>query len=191
MGYVQLGSALTFFPPFRNPASQVVPEQLTVSPSDSLQRNSELTSNKQVKFSDTVSSIEMDDPDLEGQQFGREPSANWRSRNSPYTADEHITSYSPYLPPVLEEPSSSFSEGDNFTIKIILFFKQCFSKPEILQYIAADDDLLPAVEGLQISGEAYPGQELQASGYSINGTTSCNFEVLVILRFQSFYFFSL
>ncbi|KAL8126570.1 hypothetical protein AgCh_013731 [Apium graveolens] len=134
----------------RNPASQVVPEQLTVSPSDSLPRNSEITLNKQVKFSDTVSSIEMDDPDMDGQQIG-DPSANWSSRNSPYTADDHITSYSPYLPPVLEEPSSSFSE-------------------------AADDDPLPAVEGLQISGEPYPGQELQASGYSINGTTSCNFE---------------
>ncbi|XP_017242292.1 uncharacterized protein LOC108214672 isoform X2 [Daucus carota subsp. sativus] len=133
----------------RNPASQVGPEQLTVSPSDSLPRNSEMTSNRQVKFSDTVSSIEMDDPDMEGQQIGRDPSANWSSRNSPYAADDHITSYSPYLPPVLEEPSSSFSE---------------------------DDDPLPAVEGLQISGEPYPGQELQASGFSINGTTSCNFE---------------
>ncbi|XP_004294312.1 PREDICTED: uncharacterized protein LOC101312614 [Fragaria vesca subsp. vesca] len=39
-----------------------------------------------------------------------------------------------------------------------------------------EDDLLPAIEGLQISGEALPGHELQASGYSINGTTSCNFE---------------
>lgn len=44
-------------------------------------------------------------------------------------------------------------------------------------YIAAEDDPLPAIEGLQISGEAFPGRELQASGYSINGTTSCNFEV--------------
>jgi len=42
---------------------------------------------------------------------------------------------------------------------------------------AADDDPLPAIEGLQISGEAFPGRELQACGYSINGTTSCNFEV--------------
>ncbi|CAA0841780.1 Unknown protein [Striga hermonthica] len=58
-------------------------------------------------------------------------------------------SYSPFLPPVLEEPPSSFSE---------------------------DDDPLPAIEGLQISGEAIPGQQLQACGYSTNGTTSCNFE---------------
>ncbi|GAB4835502.1 hypothetical protein Ancab_000411 [Ancistrocladus abbreviatus] len=41
---------------------------------------------------------------------------------------------------------------------------------------AADDDPLPAIEGLQISGEAYPGRVLEASGYSINGTTCCNFE---------------
>lgn len=47
-----------------------------------------------------------------------------------------------------------------------------------IQNAAADDDPLPAIEGLQILGEAYPGHELQACGYSINGTTSCNFEVL-------------
>lgn len=47
----------------------------------------------------------------------------------------------------------------------------------IFHYAAADDDPIPAIEGLQISGEAFPGRELQACGYSINGTTSCNFEV--------------
>ncbi|KAF6992700.1 hypothetical protein CFC21_009669 [Triticum aestivum] len=57
----------------------------------------------------------------------------------------------PYLPTVLEEPSTSFSE-------------------------VAEDDPLPAIDGLRITGEAFPGKELQASGYSINGTTSCNFE---------------
>ncbi|KAM7262360.1 hypothetical protein ACFE04_021437 [Oxalis oulophora] len=45
---------------------------------------------------------------------------------------------------------------------------------------AADDDPLPAIEGLQILGEAYPGRELQACGYSINGTTSCNFEFVLL-----------
>lgn len=43
--------------------------------------------------------------------------------------------------------------------------------------MASDDDPLPGIEALQISGEAFPGQDLQACGYSINGTTSCNFEV--------------
>ncbi|KAI7729146.1 hypothetical protein M8C21_007189 [Ambrosia artemisiifolia] len=81
-----------------------------------------------------------------------EPFANWNSHNTPYTATlEDPNSYSPYLTPVLEEPGSSFSE-------------------------AADDDPLPTVESLQISGEAFPGRELLASGYSRNGTTSCNFE---------------
>ncbi|KAG8501642.1 hypothetical protein CXB51_004063 [Gossypium anomalum] len=93
------------------------------------------------------SNSEMDYPDAEGQQIEREPPSNWRSGNSPYTPaqDDPSSSYPPYLPPVLEEPSSSFSE-------------------------AAEDDPLPAIEGLQISGEAYPGRELQACGYSINGT---------------------
>ncbi|KAK2967778.1 hypothetical protein RJ640_022300 [Escallonia rubra] len=134
----------------RNNASQDLPAQLHVSQGDSHTRYSEETTSKQVTFSDPVSSIEMDGVEMEG---GRVPSVAWGSKNSSYTTtlDDPSSSYSPYLPPVLEEPSSSFSE-------------------------AADDDPLPAVEGLQIAGEAFPGRELQASGYSINGTRSCNFE---------------
>lgn len=56
----------------------------------------------------------------------------------------------------------------------------------IFLYAAADDDPLPAIEVLQISGEAVPGRELQACGYSINGTTSCNFEVPFQDLFESF-----
>uniref|UniRef100_A0A2P2KPN0 Uncharacterized protein MANES_02G143700 n=1 Tax=Rhizophora mucronata TaxID=61149 RepID=A0A2P2KPN0_RHIMU len=109
--------------------------------------------NKQVMFREPVSNNEMDEPDAEGLHNERGPPANWGSGASPYpaTLDDPSSSYSPYLPPVLEEPSSSFSE-------------------------AADEDPLPAIDGLQISGEAFPGRELQACGYSINGTTSCNFE---------------
>ncbi|KAK3024357.1 hypothetical protein RJ639_043683 [Escallonia herrerae] len=137
----------------RNNASQDLPAQLRVSQGDSHTRYSEDTTSKQVTFSDPVSSIEMDGVEMEGDQNGRVPSVSWGSKNSSYTTtlDDPSSSYSPYLPPVLEEPSSSFSE-------------------------AADDDPLPAVESLQIAGEAFPGWELQASGYSINGTTSCNFE---------------
>ncbi|KAB2002422.1 hypothetical protein ES319_D11G065400v1 [Gossypium barbadense] len=131
-----------------------IPTQPAVIPSDThITRYGEDTINKQVTFRDPVSSSEMDYPEAEGHQNEREPPSNWGSGNSPYAAanDEPGPSYPPYLPPVLEEPSSSFSE-------------------------AAEDDPLPAIEGLQISGEAYPGRELQACGYSINGTTSCNFE---------------
>ncbi|KAM0875864.1 hypothetical protein ACQ4PT_036523 [Festuca glaucescens] len=39
-----------------------------------------------------------------------------------------------------------------------------------------EDDPMPAIDELRITGEAFPGRELQASGYSINGTTRCNFE---------------
>ncbi|RRT46095.1 hypothetical protein B296_00038368 [Ensete ventricosum] len=89
-------------------------------------------------------------------QHGREPAVHWAPGNSPYlsSGQDDPNSY-PYLPTVLEEPSSSFSE-------------------------AADDDPLPAIDALRISGEAFPGRELQASGYSINGTTSCNFGVLFL-----------
>ncbi|KAD0994768.1 hypothetical protein E3N88_43442 [Mikania micrantha] len=117
-------------------------------------KNEEIT-NKQVTFSYPASSNDVDNIDVEGNHNEgneREPFANWNSNNSPYaTTFEDPNSYSPYLTPVLEEPGSSFSE-------------------------AADDDPLPTVESLQISGDAFPGRELQASGYSRNGTTSCNFE---------------
>ncbi|KAF7820273.1 uncharacterized protein G2W53_025728 [Senna tora] len=109
-------------------------------------------SNKQVTFRDPVSSSsEVDDPDGNGNLNERETTANWSSGNSPSRNTDDPSSSYPYLQPVYEEPSSSFSE-------------------------AADDDRLPGIEGLQISGEALPGKELQACGYSINGTTSCNFE---------------
>uniref|UniRef100_A0A0E0KXE3 Uncharacterized protein n=1 Tax=Oryza punctata TaxID=4537 RepID=A0A0E0KXE3_ORYPU len=109
--------------------------------------------NQNPSFKDIVRS---DVPEnLEGAEthISQEPPAHWGPGGSPNLAsgvDDANPPY-PYLPTVLEEPSSSFSE-------------------------AADDDPLPAIEGLRITGEAFPGRELQASGYSINGTTSCNFE---------------
>uniref|UniRef100_A0A2N9IGC7 Reverse transcriptase zinc-binding domain-containing protein n=1 Tax=Fagus sylvatica TaxID=28930 RepID=A0A2N9IGC7_FAGSY len=137
-----------------NPAARDIPVQLAVTQSEvhAAHYGGETTS-RQVTFREPVSNSEMDDPESEVNQNERESSANWGSGSSPYTTaiDDPSSSYSPFLPPVLEEPSSSFSE-------------------------AADEDPLPAIEGLQISGEAVPGQELQACGYSINGTTSCNFE---------------
>ncbi|KAJ8447754.1 LOW QUALITY PROTEIN: hypothetical protein Cgig2_015117 [Carnegiea gigantea] len=110
--------------------------------------------NKQVKFKEPVSSSETHGVSVEAHHINeREYGGAWSSGSLPYsnTYEDPNTSYSPYLQPVPEEPSSSFSE-------------------------AADDDPWPAIEGLQISGDAYPGRELQACGYSINGTTSCNFE---------------
>ncbi|KAL1814127.1 hypothetical protein ACET3Z_024192 [Daucus carota] len=136
---------------FRDPAPQGLHKQLMVRQSDSRPRDGEITPSKQVKFSETISSIEINDPDMEGHQLGIDPSPEWSSRSSPYTADNHVSSYSPFQSPVHDESFSSSSED-------------------------LDDGPLPAVEGLQISGEAFPGRELLAAGYSINGTTSCNFE---------------
>lgn len=78
-----------------------------------LTRHSEETT-KQVTFREPVSNTEMDDPDVEGSHDERQSPANWVSGNSPYTAplEDPGSSYSPYLAPVLEEPSSSFSEGN-------------------------------------------------------------------------------
>ncbi|PIA40522.1 hypothetical protein AQUCO_02500318v1 [Aquilegia coerulea] len=132
----------------RNSAAQDVPSQ---SQGDThTKRFPEEITMTQPSFQDLLSRNEMDDPD----SAGREQSSPWGTVNSPYmtpTHDDPNSSFYPNLPPVLEEPSSSFSE-------------------------AGEDDPLPAIDGLQISGEPFPGQELQAGGYSINGTTSCNFE---------------
>ncbi|XP_039042781.1 uncharacterized protein LOC120181788 isoform X2 [Hibiscus syriacus] len=139
--------------PSRTSTPNEITIQLAVTHSDThTTRYGEENINKQVTFRNPVSNSEMDYPDAEGHQNEREPPSNWGSGNTPYAAaDESSSSYPPYPPPVLKEASSSFSE-------------------------TAEDDPLPAIEGLQISGEAYPGRELQACGYSINGTTSCNFE---------------
>ncbi|KAG5542075.1 hypothetical protein RHGRI_021805 [Rhododendron griersonianum] len=145
----------------RNTASQDVHAPLSVSQRDLRSAHyTEETTAKQVTFSDPFSSTEVDDLQVEGQQNESEPNANWVSKNSPYSTpvDDPTSSYSPYLPPVLEEPSSSYSEVNS------------------LPYPAGEDDPLPGIEDLQISGDAFPGKELQACGISINGTTSCNFE---------------
>ncbi|KAL6549247.1 hypothetical protein OROHE_009092 [Orobanche hederae] len=136
-------------------ASREVPSQISFSQAGPNHvGTNEGTVSKKVTFGDIVRSNEMDEPDNRGHPNDTEPSVNWNSKASVTTLDDPNSLYSPYLPPVLEEPSSSFSEG----------------------LTDADDDPLPAIESLQISGEAFPGQQLQACGYSINGTTSCNFE---------------
>ncbi|TVU18437.1 hypothetical protein EJB05_34538 [Eragrostis curvula] len=104
-------------------------------------------------FKDLVRSDASENPEGAEARIPQESSAQWVSEGSPNLVsglDDANPQY-PFLPTVLEEPSSSFSE-------------------------VAEDDPLPAIEGLRITGEAFPGRELQASGYSINGTTSCNFE---------------
>lgn len=76
---------------------------------------------------------------------------------------------SPYLPSIFEEEPSSSShleaddseEDDNGSGD---YDDEDTNKP------------LPTIEGLQILGEAFPGHEIQASGYSRNGTTHCGFE---------------
>ncbi|GER37600.1 hypothetical protein STAS_14017 [Striga asiatica] len=132
-------------------SSQTPPELLFNETDPHHTRNNEVAVSKKVTFGDLVKNPEMDEPDNRGHLNDAEPSVNWNSKASATTPLDDPDSYSPFLPPVLEEPPSTFSE-------------------------AADDDPLPAIEGLQISGEAIPGQQLQACGYSTNGTASCNFE---------------
>lgn len=108
----------------RNSApNDIPPAQLAVSRGDlHATRYSEETTSKQVTFSDLVSSSEMDDTDAEAHHNEREPSANWGSGNPTYApTHEDPSGYSPYLPPVLEEPSSSLSEGNNLCLPALTF----------------------------------------------------------------------
>ena len=103
----------------RNSAAHDTPTHFTVSRADAQAIHyGEETTNKQVMFRDPVSNSEMDDPEAEVQLTEREPPANWGSGNPLYsnTLDDPVSSYSPYLPPVLEEPSSSFSEGETVVL---------------------------------------------------------------------------
>lgn len=134
---------------------------------------------------------EMDDPETVGSQHHRDSSYD------PYlpkleVEDRHAPSY---LPPVLEEPNSSFSDGISHRFNLLdiiqtLYGVKKYYKNLIIDHdiFSADDDPLPAIEDLQFSGEAYPGRELQACGISTNGTTSCNFEVHSITRLISFFY---
>ncbi|KAL2246223.1 UNVERIFIED_CONTAM: hypothetical protein Sindi_2890500, partial [Sesamum indicum] len=96
-----------------NIASDEVPSQLVFSQAEQhTVRSNEGTVGKKVTFGDLVRSSEIDEPENRGHPSDREPSANWNSKASATTTmDDPNSSYSPYLPPVLEEPSSSFSEG--------------------------------------------------------------------------------
>lgn len=99
----------------RGPVTRDVAGRFAITQgSTPLTRHSEETT-KQVTFREPVSNTEMDDPDVEANHNERQSPANWVSGNSPYTAplDDPGSSYSPFLPPVLEEPSSSFSEGNS------------------------------------------------------------------------------
>ncbi|MFS7991576.1 hypothetical protein Hanom_Chr12g01072271 [Helianthus anomalus] len=80
-----------------------------------------------------------------------------------------------YLPSILEEEHEQDQEQEQ---------EHSFSHQED-DYSDDDDDEyddfntnkpLPTIEGLQILGEPFPGNEIQASGYSKNGTTHCGFE---------------
>lgn len=71
------------------------------------------THNRQVKFKDPVSSSEVYGAAAEGQYQDNEDAGTWGSGTPPYsnTLEDPSPSY-PYLQPVPEEPSSSFSEGN-------------------------------------------------------------------------------
>lgn len=116
-GLLENGILAQIYQPFhRNSSAHDVPTHLVVTQGDAhLAHYGEEMTNKQVTFRDPVSNSEVDDPDGDGNHNEREISANWSSGNPPYATnvDDPSPSYSPYLPPVLEEPSSSFSEGKN------------------------------------------------------------------------------
>ncbi|VAH11972.1 unnamed protein product [Triticum turgidum subsp. durum] len=146
------GNAGRTSPPSSNQATKDVSAQGTERDPRAVRFNLE-SEDQNPSFTDLVRSDVSENLEGAETQASQEPPAEWSSEGAPSSAsgpDDGNLPY-PYLPTVLEEPSTSFSE-------------------------VAEDDPLPAIDGLRITGEAFPGKELQASGYSINGTTSCNFE---------------
>jgi hypothetical protein len=135
-------------------------------------------------FKDLVRSDASENLEGAEAQIPQESSIQWPSEDSPNLAsglDDANPPY-PYLPTVLEEPNSSFSEGITslYLCSLLPYYLISDSKHHFHEWAVAEDDPLPAIDGLRITGEAFPGREIQASGYSINGTTSCNFEVRVV-----------
>lgn len=117
-------STIIFIFLFRNTALQEVPPELVFNQVDPHHvRTNEGTVSKKVTFGDLVRSSEMDEPDNRVYQSDREPSVSWNSKASAaMPLDDPNSSYSPYLPPVLEEPSSSVSEGLNFVTQFLYCF---------------------------------------------------------------------
>ncbi|VAH00047.1 unnamed protein product [Triticum turgidum subsp. durum] len=146
------GNAGRTSPPSSNQTTKDVSAQGTERDPRAVRFNLE-SEDQNPSFTDLVRSDVSENLEGAETQASQEPPAEWGSEGAPSSAsgpDDGNLPY-PYLPTVLEEPSTSFSE-------------------------VAEDGPLPAIDGLRITGEAFPGKELQASGYSINGTTSCNFE---------------
>ncbi|OEL25808.1 hypothetical protein BAE44_0013172 [Dichanthelium oligosanthes] len=136
----------------RNQFRTDVPTQVSQGDSHDVQFDFE-TQSQNPPFKVLSRNDALDGSESSDAQNTQEPSTRWGPGDSPNLASglEDANPSYPYLPTVLEEPGSSFSE-------------------------AAEDDPLPGIEGLRITGEAFPGRELQASGYPTNGTTTCNFE---------------
>ncbi|KAL0417381.1 UNVERIFIED_CONTAM: hypothetical protein Slati_3570000 [Sesamum latifolium] len=82
---------------------------------------------------DSPSQTKLHQPDTRRQQNDLEPSANWTWKASEYpiNLDDPNSSCSPYLPPVLEEPSSFFSEG----LDLLLQFPHCIKHDFWLQIL--------------------------------------------------------
>lgn len=118
---------------FRNTTSHEVASQLAFSQADLHQiRSSEGAVSKKVTFGDLVRSSELDELENRGQHNDREQSTIWNSNAAATTTmDDPNSSFSPYLPPVLEEPSSSFSEGLNL-LNIVPF---CFELGLVIKKI--------------------------------------------------------
>ncbi|TVU22275.1 hypothetical protein EJB05_31959 [Eragrostis curvula] len=136
----------------RNQFRMDVPAQVSQRDSHAVQFDLETQSHNQ-PFKGLSRNDVLDGSEGAEAQNAQESSVWWGPGDSTNLASglEDANPSYPYLPTVLEEPGSSFSE-------------------------AAEDDPLPGIDGLQITGEPFPGRELQASGYPTNGTTTCNFE---------------
>jgi len=103
---------------FRNQFRTDVPAQVSQGDSHAVRFHETPSQNSPFSRNDVLDSLESAEV-----QNTQEPSTRWGPGDSPNLASglEDANPSYPYLPTVLEEPGSSFSEGNYYSIKLILF----------------------------------------------------------------------
>lgn len=138
----------------RNPVSQDISARATQGDSHVVRFNVE-SKNQNPSFKDLARVGELEEAEASGVQPGSETSTHWMGPGtSPNLTSAHDDPNSyPYLPTVLEEPGSSFSEGldhmgsfsykISFLLHLLPSLRICPSTVKFIVYILRNSPYLP------------------------------------------------
>ena len=117
-GITRMLNTIWIFIIFRNQFRTDVPAQVSQGDSHAVRFHETPSQNSPFSRNEVLDSLESAEV-----QNTQEPSTRWGPGDSPNLASglEDANPSYPYLPTVLEEPGSSFSEGNYYAIKFILF----------------------------------------------------------------------